>query len=189
MIARFVFAFIGRPDRVCPLLLPYPSMSRVRDYPLFPWPLILFVYLKRLTFAPSSPSSLPVPASPLFSSDLSIFCKLAALVRHRVSLFGKEFAWWCHFFYPVFLLFFFYLFSTLSFPPTSLSFLSNASFSSAQLLLGFYVFCSFVILEVVFLWLWRHLLKQCKQNKSGLIWREVCPNVIVGKDLNRKIKM
>lgn len=40
------------------------------------------------------PSSLPPPPSPLFSSYLSIFCKLAALVRHRVSLFGKETAWW-----------------------------------------------------------------------------------------------
>ena len=31
------------------------------------------------------------PFLPLY---LSIFCKLAALVRHRVSLFGKEPAWW-----------------------------------------------------------------------------------------------
>lgn len=34
--------------------------------------------------------ALTVPPFPLLSSRLSIFCKLAALVRHRVSLFGKE---------------------------------------------------------------------------------------------------
>lgn len=42
---------------------------------------------------------LPLPSSPSvssFSFYLSIFCKLAALVRHRVSLFGKESAWWCY---------------------------------------------------------------------------------------------
>lgn len=39
---------------------------------------------------PYRPPSLSFPSSPLFFSYLSIFCKLAALVRHRVSLFGKE---------------------------------------------------------------------------------------------------
>lgn len=98
-------------------LSPYIASSPCYSIPLLFYG-IYFISLDRLTltnlfFIPVLPSYPPIPSlsfhSPLLlfsssssysssysSSSLSIFCKLAALVRHRVSLFGKdpEPAWW-----------------------------------------------------------------------------------------------
>lgn len=72
-----------------------PSLSYCAIFFISLTSLLLSVSLQTV-FLPYFPllSSLPPPPFPLFSSYLSIFCKLAALVRHRVSLFGKESAWW-----------------------------------------------------------------------------------------------
>lgn len=65
-----------------------PLPPPVVQYPLFPPDLSSAICVTpNISVAPFA---LTVPPFPLLSSCLSIFCKLAALVRHRVSLFGKE---------------------------------------------------------------------------------------------------
>lgn len=82
------------------IIVQYPNF---RDLPF-----TLYVTWNIFLSFPFCHFSLPIPFFPISPSCLSIFCKLAALVRQRVYLFGKESAWWhyglspslslCHFF-------------------------------------------------------------------------------------------
>lgn len=116
--------------------------------------LLLFHNLNLTLLFLFMPFPLSQPSIPLFSPSffylcifyLSIFCKLAGLVRHRVSLFGKNPAWWpdCtfHFFTassPFSLMF--YIIST---------FIPNSSTYLLWVLFGF----SFFLILSFFLFLW-----------------------------------
>ncbi|CAB1450415.1 unnamed protein product [Pleuronectes platessa] len=90
--------FLSTPAKCSPLMCQCPSSSSSTSLHLSPVEEISFISVTSLLLSVSLQTSLlpcyPPLFSPslfpLFSSDLSIFCKLAALVRHRVSLFGTD---------------------------------------------------------------------------------------------------